>query len=259
MRHRGFTLIELLVVVAIIITLLAILMPSMGRAIEASNRAVCASNQRQISLHAINFATDNLGVLPGTTRKQVNVDHLHWVGIGAWLKFTVGIENSDVPVRRDLAILPVRPGEEHLFCPNRMNGWKIEDRGRWGMRFGYMVMFGRHRRPINNGNPSLGIERFESTLRVSDSNTDGVMTADVNEEGTAVPVIRHTSHTVSGETYVTGGILNPLNAMDEIGSEGANVGYLDGSVRWKFTPDMKRYYTKTSSNQNLNPGIIGWW
>lgn len=44
MQARGFTLIELLVVVTIIVVLLALLVPSLDKAIEAAERTVCAAN-----------------------------------------------------------------------------------------------------------------------------------------------------------------------------------------------------------------------
>lgn len=64
MKRRGFTLIELLVVVAIIALLIAILLPSLGRARELSNRAYCAANLRGI-LQSMNvYAADNSDAFP---------------------------------------------------------------------------------------------------------------------------------------------------------------------------------------------------
>lgn len=56
--RRGFTLIELLVVVAIIALLMAILMPSLGRAREQAKTSACASNLRQIGVGMRVYATE---------------------------------------------------------------------------------------------------------------------------------------------------------------------------------------------------------
>jgi len=63
-RKPAFTLVELLVVVAIIVALLAILLPSMGRSVEIAQAAQCGSQQRQLSLATLSYAQANNLVLP---------------------------------------------------------------------------------------------------------------------------------------------------------------------------------------------------
>jgi prepilin-type N-terminal cleavage/methylation domain-containing protein/prepilin-type processing-associated H-X9-DG protein len=63
-KRRGFTLIELLVVIAIIAILAAILFPVFARAREKARQASCMSNEKQIILACIMYATDYDGRFP---------------------------------------------------------------------------------------------------------------------------------------------------------------------------------------------------
>jgi prepilin-type N-terminal cleavage/methylation domain-containing protein/prepilin-type processing-associated H-X9-DG protein len=64
-RHnRAFTLIELLVVVAIIAILIAILLPSLGRAKENAKKAACGANLRSLGQAAAVYASEWEGNLP---------------------------------------------------------------------------------------------------------------------------------------------------------------------------------------------------
>ena len=64
--HKGFTLIELLVVVAIIALLIAILLPSLGRAREMANRSACSANINGILKSCIVYAAENNDAFPTT-------------------------------------------------------------------------------------------------------------------------------------------------------------------------------------------------
>src|SRR5882724_10181217 len=61
---RAFTLIELLTVIAIIGILAAIIIPTVGKVRETAQRAVDASNLREIAKAAMVYATDNSDRLP---------------------------------------------------------------------------------------------------------------------------------------------------------------------------------------------------
>ena len=57
-RKHAFTLIELLVVVAIIVALIAILLPAMSKAVYVATTATCVSRQHQIAVGVLNYAAD---------------------------------------------------------------------------------------------------------------------------------------------------------------------------------------------------------
>src|SRR5205085_6331083 len=56
--RRGFTLIELLVIIAIIAILAAILFPVFAQAREKGRQATCTSNNKQIGLAILMYASD---------------------------------------------------------------------------------------------------------------------------------------------------------------------------------------------------------
>ena len=63
--RSGFTLVELLVVIAIIGVLVALLLPAIQAAREASRRSSCTNNIKQIALACTNFESANRYFPPG--------------------------------------------------------------------------------------------------------------------------------------------------------------------------------------------------
>ena len=78
-RNAAFTLVELLVVIGIIALLIAILMPALSRAREASQKTVCLSNLRQLGTAMQLYATEFKDVVPIGYMDQKQFSYVvHW-------------------------------------------------------------------------------------------------------------------------------------------------------------------------------------
>lgn len=102
MKRRAFTLIEVLVVVAIIALLVAVLLPSLGRARENARRSVCLHNLAVLSQCWVLYHTENKGALVGGVGDPAEVtpptDRTYAQTYApGWVRF-VGYDPATVPV-----------------------------------------------------------------------------------------------------------------------------------------------------------------
>ena len=133
MRNKtAFTLIELLVVVAIIVALLAILMPSMGEAIAVAQQTSCMASQRQVGVAAMSYASDNFGEYPYNNSQAPNThtNRSGWVGWAEGRDKYVGyITDNNVfycPAREDGLGTPTRSNQSTYLGASGKNshaGW----------------------------------------------------------------------------------------------------------------------------------------
>lgn len=102
-RKRAFSLLELLVVIAIISALLGLLVPTLARAREAGQDAVCLSNLRQIGVGWTTYTSQHR-VFPWNT--HANETMISWGGVD-W--YTV-----DAPNGSGVSISPTRPVNPYI-------------------------------------------------------------------------------------------------------------------------------------------------
>jgi len=80
--YLGFTLVEMLVVITLIVLLIALLMPALGRTREIGRRTICATHLDQANTGLNSYALDHMGRYPsgnGTIARTTGIDSTYLV------------------------------------------------------------------------------------------------------------------------------------------------------------------------------------
>ena len=198
--NSGFTLIEILIVVAIIGLLAALLFPAFKSARGAAHRASCASNLQQIGLAFQMYAQDARNKLPPL------------------------LLPSDTNCSWPIQILPYTRSVEVFKCPSSPHGDFRPDcpvtepgapfqigRGSYDVNFFEAV---------NRGRSLLSIRNPGDTILLCDG-AGGQATFGMTDE--------------SINSLVS---VRDLSVLGDRHGNGANVGYVDGHVKWVKYDDL---------------------
>ena len=228
--NRKFTLMELLIVIAIIGILVSILLPSLFKAREKAKRIVCASNQKQIYTASAIYSKSNRNNYPHRVpASHWPFGHYNSREDGAGFKWD---EGEILPLKTAgfsaLVESKLITAYEVFYCPssttwfpqsNYISSIKPGTSENWFVHYSYWAGYKR----------ALAVD--DKIVSSIDSDSDAVFVSDkIGSSGSDHKFSNHNSQ--KGVT------------------EGGNITFNDGSVKWRNYSSMKYRYAH---------GFDFWW
>jgi len=245
----AFTVPELLAVVAIIMIVLSILLPSMGRGRDAARKAICASNLHQQGLAMINY-TVNTQYYPGHAASMNGYIAAVWPTRIRLYGDGVGMFNcASAPIGFQWKVVTAAPGGVYATQA---------EVNTWGYKMGerLLVVGGGSGMPFTYGYNDWG---SWNTLK----NPQRGLGGDLNFEPYIVPELRKSlvsapSNMIAIADNVNDGNwdfnIDPNNPSEGVGKlhyDGANVLFCDGHVDWELTTKWMNVNTATTAGQDM--------
>jgi len=216
-KRRAFTLVELLVVIGIIVILIALILPALGRAREQASAIKCASNLGQLAKHWHSYSAENRNLaLPGRLPKfnAFNTPYLlgnglqyrpHWYEmLGAQMK--IYADRNPSPAQRDTW----KVDSDLYTCPTV--DWRNSRNFVWG--YNYQFLGNTHDRPAD-----LQPVHYPVNLSGLPKASDTVMAADCMGTAAGKPAVGRAAHYDDGtrDPYALGNkghLLDPPRLLD---------------------------------------------
>ncbi len=221
--NKGFTLIELLVVIAIIAILASLLLPALNNAREKARRVACIGQLRSLGQVTIMDASDNDGAFPDYNNHGGGDPHFE----PYWIPITQRNKLLDAGVTR-----------QGLYCPSNP-GWNTDS---FWQYYGYSVIgysyFGGSKKLADNTAWSFQWNPLPTTwpavpVTTTDQPMYDVLWIDLSRTWNG----SFDAGSLPGGNHVTGTSPSPTEMPG--GNGGCNIGYMDGSVRWRSQGEMR--------------------
>ncbi len=132
--RRGFTLIDVLVTLAVVVLLIGIMLPGLGKVQEISRQLVCRSNLRQVGLGLALYADSSRDQLPNSVFIDLNRQKENEVEYSPenmmTLRLSRGVSRRTNSTWDGLGLLyatEMLPSQEIFYCPSHHGDFAFKD------------------------------------------------------------------------------------------------------------------------------------